>query len=88
VQTAAYFVVAEALTNAAKHSGAERASVRLALDGEALSVTVEDAGSGGADPRGAGLEGLRKRVAALDGSFHVASPAGGPTVVRAEIPCG
>ena len=88
VQTAAYFVVAEALTNAAKHSGAERASVRLALAGERLEVTVEDGGRGGADAGGAGLDGLRKRVAALDGSFAVASPAGGPTVVRAGIPCG
>jgi signal transduction histidine kinase len=88
VQTAAYFVVAEALTNAAKHSGAERASVRLELAGERLTVTVEDAGRGGADPSGAGLAGLRKRLAALDGSFAVASPAGGPTVVRAEFPCG
>lgn len=88
VQTAAYFVVAEALTNAAKHSGAERASVRLELAAGRLSVRIEDAGSGGADPNGAGLDGLRKRVAALDGSFALASPAGGPTVVRAEIPCG
>ncbi len=88
VQTAAYFVVAEALTNAAKHSGAERASVRLAREGERLTVKVEDAGCGGADPSGAGIDGLRKRLAALDGSFAVTSPAGGPTVVRAEIPCG
>ncbi len=88
VQTAAYFVVAEALTNAAKHSGAERASVRLELGERALSVAIEDRGRGGADEHGAGLEGLRKRVAALDGSFAVSSPPGGPTVVRAEIPCG
>jgi signal transduction histidine kinase len=88
VQTAAYFVVAEALTNAAKHSGAERASVRLELAAGRLSVRIEDGGRGGADQDGAGLAGLRKRVAALDGNFGVASPAGGPTVVRAEIPCG
>lgn len=88
VQTAAYFVVAEALTNAAKHSGAERASVRLELAAGRLSVRIEDAGRGGADQDGAGLDGLRKRVAALDGDFGVASPAGGPTVIRAEIPCG
>ncbi len=88
VQTAAYFVVAEALTNAAKHSGAARATVRLELGEKALTVSVEDAGAGGADENGAGLAGLRKRVAALDGSFAVASPRGGPTVVRAELPCG
>ena len=88
IQTAAYFVVAEALTNAAKHSGAERATVRLRLEGERLTVSVEDEGRGGADPEGAGLAGLRKRVAALDGSFATTSPAGGPTVVRAEFPCG
>ncbi|MGE0067406.1 MAG: sensor histidine kinase [Solirubrobacterales bacterium] len=87
-QTAAYFVVAEALTNAAKHSGAERATVRIERAGETLSVAIEDGGSGGADPQGAGLEGLRKRVAALDGRFDVVSPAGGPTRIRAEIPCG
>ncbi len=86
-QTAAYFVVAEALTNAAKHSGAERAAVRLALTEDKLTVSVEDAGRGGAEAGGAGLDGLRKRLAALDGEFTVLSPAGGPTVVRAEIPC-
>ncbi len=87
VQTAAYFVVAEALTNAAKHSGAERATVRL-LRGEAmLAITVEDGGSGGANANGSGLDGLRKRLAALDGRLEVASPPGGPTIVSAEIPC-
>jgi signal transduction histidine kinase len=88
VQTAAYFVVAEALTNAAKHSGADRVSVSLERGDGDLVVRVEDNGNGGADPGGSGLEGLRKRVRALDGRLEVTSPAGGPTEIRAEIPCG
>jgi signal transduction histidine kinase len=88
VQSGAYFVVAEALTNAAKHAGAERATVALERAPAALAVTVSDDGRGGADPRGSGLDGLAKRVRALDGELRVSSPAGGPTVVSAEIPCG
>jgi signal transduction histidine kinase len=88
VQMAAYFVVAEGITNAAKHSGAERLRVRLERTDAALTVAVEDDGSGGARAGGSGLEGLRKRVEALDGRLEVISPAGGPTVVRAELPCG
>jgi signal transduction histidine kinase len=88
VQSAAYFVVAEAITNAAKHSGAERLRVRVERGAAALTVVVEDDGRGGARAGGSGLEGLRKRVAALDGRLEVISPAGGPTVVRAELPCG
>jgi signal transduction histidine kinase len=88
VQSAAYFVVAEATTNAAKHSGSERVRVRLERADGALAISVEDDGSGGADSRGSGLEGLRKRVAALDGRLEVISPAGGPTAVRAVLPCG
>jgi len=87
-RTAAYFVVAEGVTNAAKHSGAERLRVRLERTEAALTVAVEDDGSGGARAGGSGLEGLRKRVAALDGKLEVISPAGGPTVLRAELPCG
>jgi signal transduction histidine kinase len=88
VEAAAYFVVAEALTNAAKHSGATRLAVRVAREGDRLAVEVSDDGRGGADARGGGLDGLRKRVEALDGSLRVASPLGGPTLVRAEVPCG
>ena len=88
VQSAAYFVVAEATTNAAKHSGSERVRVRLERADRALAISVEDDGSGGADGRGSGLEGLRKRVAALDGRLEVISPDGGPTAVRAVLPCG
>jgi signal transduction histidine kinase len=88
VESTAYFVVAEALTNAAKHAGAGEITVRIArLDG-LLVVEVTDDGAGGADPaRGSGLRGLADRVAALDGRLTVTSPAGGPTVVRAELPC-
>ncbi len=87
VQTAAYFVVAEALTNAAKHSHAERARVSIERSATALGATVVDDGNGGANPQGTGLAGLHKRVRALDGRLDVISPPGGPTVVRAEIPC-
>lgn len=88
VQLAAYFVVAEGVANAAKHSGAERLRVRLERSPEALGVAVTDDGEGGARAGGSGLEGLRKRVQALDGRLEVISPAGGPTVIRAELPCG
>ncbi|GIL31797.1 sensor histidine kinase [Actinocatenispora comari] len=88
VEAAAYFVVSEALTNAAKHAGAQRCEVTLAgtADG-GLTVRVRDDGQGGADPDGAGLDGLRRRVEALDGILSVQSPAGGPTVLSAEFPC-
>jgi len=88
IETAAYFVVAESLTNAAKHADASRIDVRIERVGQLLKVEVMDDGRGAADPTGAGLLGLRRRVEALDGRFTVVSPAGGPTVVRAEIPCG
>jgi signal transduction histidine kinase len=88
IETAAWFVVSEALVNAAKHSGAERAAVWLRLRGSDLQVEVVDNGRGGADPTGAGLKGLAQRVAALDGTLELHSPRGGPTVVRALLPCG
>ena len=87
VETAAWFVVSEALANAAKHSGAEHAAVWLTAQDDHLHVEVLDDGRGGADPRGGGLTGLAQRVAALDGSLELHSPPGGPTVVRAFIPC-
>jgi signal transduction histidine kinase len=87
VESAAYFVVAEALTNAVKHSGAARLSVRVAIEEEHLVVEVSDDGRGGAELSGGGLSGLRKRVEALDGTLRVASPPGGPTLLRAELPC-
>ncbi len=88
IETAAWFVVSEALANAAKHSGAERAAVWVTLRNAHLHVEVVDDGHGGADPAGSGLKGLAQRVEALDGSLEVHSPSGGPTVVRALLPCG
>ncbi|MGW7365796.1 sensor histidine kinase [Streptomyces sp. NPDC054841] len=89
VETVAYFVVSEAVTNVVKHSGATRIAVTLTRDGEEspLRLRVEDDGRGGADPSGGGLTGLATRIAALDGRFAVHSPPGGPTVVTAELPC-
>jgi signal transduction histidine kinase len=88
VETAAYFTVAEALANATKHAGAEHVAIRVERLGGVLVAEVVDDGKGGADPSGPGLTGLRQRAEALDGSLHVVSPPGGPTTVRAELPCG
>jgi signal transduction histidine kinase len=88
VESAAYFVVAEALTNAVKHSAATRLTVDVTRDGDLLVVQVGDDGVGCADPTGSGLSGLRKRIEALDGAMRVASPPGGPTLLHAELPCG
>jgi signal transduction histidine kinase len=89
VETAAYFVVAEALTNVAKHAAGAAAHVRVTLDADdTLVLEIADAGPGGADPAGGGLTGLRSRVEALDGTLSILSPAGGGTTVRAELPCG
>jgi signal transduction histidine kinase len=87
VEAVAYFVVAEALTNVAKHSGAGSATVSVRSDGDMLRVAVRDNGRGGAVLTGAGLAGLADRVQAVDGRLSVASPAGGPTLVEVEIPC-
>ena len=88
VEAAAYFVVAESLTNVVKYAAAEHATVWVARhDGYAV-VEVRDDGVGGADPAsGTGLRGLADRLAALDGRLEVHSPPGGGTVVRANIPC-
>jgi len=87
VETAAYFVVAEALTNVAKHAGGAPARVVVGRGAGRLVVEIHDTGPGGADPRGGGLTGLRHRVEAIDGALSVTSPAGGPTTIRAELPC-
>jgi signal transduction histidine kinase len=87
VETAAYFVVAEALANAIKHADATRLEVTLSRSNGTLVAEIVDDGRGGADPAGKGLTGLEQRVRALDGRLWVASPHGGPTTVRAELPC-
>jgi signal transduction histidine kinase len=88
VESASYFVVAEALTNVARYANASRAEVSVARENGRVEVVVADDGVGGADPEaGSGLRGLADRVAALDGSLDVDSPPGGGTVVRAVIPC-
>ncbi|WP_328286777.1 sensor histidine kinase [Actinoplanes utahensis] len=87
VEVTAYFVVSEALTNVAKHSAATRARVSAFVRGDRLLVEVRDDGVGGAEPAaGSGLVGLADRVAVLDGTVTLSSPAGGPTVVRVDIP--
>jgi signal transduction histidine kinase len=98
VEAAAYFVVAESLTNAAKHCGADQASVHLSRLPAGLRVVVRDEGRGGAggtsqafgsggEAGGSGLLGMQRRVAALDGTMQVTSPVGGPTVIEVELPC-
>jgi signal transduction histidine kinase len=86
VEAAAYFVVAEALTNAAKHAQATRISVSARTDHGVLIVDVEDDGTGGADPRGGGLSGLRDRIEALAGSLVLASSPEHGTQVHVTLP--
>jgi signal transduction histidine kinase len=87
VETAAYYVVAEALANVGKHAHAERVDIAVKREGDKLVVEITDDGTGGANASGNGLLGLARRVEALDGTLAVRSPAGGPTVVRAVMPC-
>jgi signal transduction histidine kinase len=91
VEAVAYFTVAEALTNVAKHSRATHA--RVVIDGApgpggTLNVVISDDGIGGAKADGAGLRGLADRVAGIDGALSVESPPGGPTIISAILPCG
>ena len=89
VESAAYFLIAEALTNIARHAGATRVRIDAAARNGQLTVTVADDGRGGADPQGgSGLQGLADRVAAVGGTLAVESPAGGGTTIRARIPTG
>jgi signal transduction histidine kinase len=87
VENATWFVVSEALANTAKHSRAHRVLVSVGRVEDQLVVEVVDDGVGGASAEGSGLRGLRRRVEALDGRLDVVSPAGGPTTIRAELPC-
>ncbi|NEC06295.1 sensor histidine kinase [Streptomyces sp. SID7909] len=89
VEAAVYFVIAECLTNIRKHSGATHASVRFTRADGSLQVVVTDNGRGGAEEHGgSGLLGIRRRVAALDGTTEINSPPGGPTRMKVELPCG
>jgi signal transduction histidine kinase len=88
VESTAYFTVAEALTNVAKYSGATQASVAVRREGHHVIVEITDDGQGGATTRrGGGLAGLADRAATIDGVLTVVSPLGGPTVIRADLPC-
>ncbi|WP_225920500.1 sensor histidine kinase [Pseudonocardia oceani] len=87
VESTAYFVVTEALTNVAKHAGASQCVVAVGVDGDRVLVQVRDDGRGGAHPgKGHGLAGLADRLAAVEGALDLVSPVGGPTVLTAEIP--
>jgi signal transduction histidine kinase len=89
VESTAYFVVAEALTNVARHADATSAVVTIVRAGDRLVIEVRDDGRGGAAVgSGTGLQGLRDRVQAHQGSMHVVSPVGGPTTLLVELPCG
>lgn len=91
VESTAYFVAAEALTNVSRHSDASRAALEVRRTGDRLRVSVRDDGRGGARPgssSGTGLAGIARRVAALDGTVQIDSPLGGPTLLEVELPCG
>jgi signal transduction histidine kinase len=88
IEAVAYFVVSEALTNVAKHAQATQAAVFVQRAGDRLHVIITDDGVGGADPaRGTGLAGLAKRASSVDGTFEIASPPGGPTLITVDLPC-
>ena len=88
IEAVAYFVVSESLTNVAKHAQASQAEVFVQRTGDRLHVIISDDGVGGADPaRGTGLAGLAKRASSVDGTFEIASPPGGPTLITVDLPC-
>ncbi len=88
VETTAYFIVGETLTNIAKHAGATEATVKVWRTDDHVVVEITDNGHGGAEVRpGGGLAGLADRAATIDGVITVVSPVGGPTVIRADLPC-
>ena len=88
VEAVAYFVVSEALANIAKHAQASQAEVFVHRANDRLHVIVSDDGVGGADPAlGTGLAGLAKRASSVDGTFEIASPPGGPTLLTVDLPC-
>jgi signal transduction histidine kinase len=88
VAAAVYFAIAEALTNAVRHSGADAVEIGIGHSDGILRATIVDDGQGGADPSaGTGLSGIERRLATFDGIVAVSSPAGGPTIVVIEVPC-
>jgi signal transduction histidine kinase len=88
IEAVAYFVVSECLTNVARHSAANRAEIEVRRTGASLRIRVTDDGVGGADAAGGtGLASLAQRARSVDGSLRIDSPAGGPTIVTAELPC-
>lgn len=87
LETVIYFVVSEAVTNAAKHADPSVVEISVWPDAKGITVMVWDDGVGGADPAGSGLSGLARRVRAVDGEFEVTSPEGGPTTIYARVPC-
>jgi signal transduction histidine kinase len=88
IEAVAYFVVSEGLTNITKHAQASQADVFVEQTGDRLHIIVTDDGVGGADPaRGTGLAGLARRAGSVDGTFDIASPPGGPTLLTVDLPC-
>ncbi|MEU8899411.1 histidine kinase [Nocardia sp. NPDC048505] len=87
VESACYFTASEAITNVIKHAAAQRVDIAVTQTAGVLSLVVRDDGRGGADSSGHGLTGIAARVGALDGTLRVESPAGGPTILRMEVPC-
>jgi signal transduction histidine kinase len=89
LEAVAYFVVSECLTNIARHAGASKAEIGVHQDDGLLRIRVSDDGTGGAHPgRGTGLASLAQRAESVDGTLHLDSPPGGPTVITVELPCG
>jgi signal transduction histidine kinase len=89
IEAIAYFVVSEALANVAKHARATRAAVIVQRRGDRVLVQISDDGAGGANAdAGSGIAGLRDRVGGVDGTLEITSPAGGPTTLAVEMPCG
>ncbi|MFE7400522.1 sensor histidine kinase, partial [Streptomyces sp. NPDC057557] len=88
LETNVYYLINEAMTNIARHSGARSAKVHGRYHSDMLVLEITDDGHGGADPAaGTGLTGLADRLIALDGRMRVSSPTGGPTLLHVEIPC-
>ncbi|MCX4830323.1 sensor domain-containing protein [Streptomyces sp. NBC_01016] len=87
LETTMYYLINEAMTNIAKHSGAATAEVHGRYHSDLLILDIKDDGRGGLDPTGSGVTGLADRVTALDGRMRVSSPSGGPTLLHVEVPC-